>query len=66
MISADYASPHSDLYQVFRAGLNSSGCPLGNLLFLGPARAGKTSVVEAVAEVLFGNPQAMQAHRSRQ
>jgi ATP-dependent Clp protease ATP-binding subunit ClpB len=25
-----------DLYQVFRAGLNSPGRPVGNLLFLGP------------------------------
>ena len=25
-----------DLYQVFRAGLNAPGRPVGNLLFLGP------------------------------
>ena len=25
-----------DLYQVFRAGLNSQGRPVGNFLFLGP------------------------------
>ena len=25
-----------DMYQVFRAGLNSPGRPVGNLLFLGP------------------------------
>jgi DNA polymerase III delta prime subunit len=43
-----------DLYQVFRAGLNSPGRPVGNLLFLGPTGAGKTRVVEAAAEVLFG------------
>src|SRR5271170_7510410 len=30
-----------DLYQVFRAGLNSPGRPVGNLLFLGPTGAGK-------------------------
>ena len=41
------------LYQVFRAGLNSPGRPVGNLLFLGPTGAGKTRVVEATAEVLF-------------
>jgi ATP-dependent Clp protease ATP-binding subunit ClpB len=29
-----------DLYQVFRAGLNSPGRPVGNLLFLGPTGAG--------------------------
>jgi ATP-dependent Clp protease ATP-binding subunit ClpB len=44
------------LYQVFRAGLNSPGRPVGNLLFLGPTGAGKTRVVEATAEVLFGDP----------
>src|SRR3974390_1564321 len=48
-----------DLYQVFRAGLNSPGRPVGNLLFLGPTRAGKTRVVEATAEVLFGDPRAV-------
>lgn len=31
-----------DLYQVFRAELNSHGRPMGNLLFLGPTGAGKT------------------------
>src|SRR5271167_2236050 len=48
-----------DLYQVFRAGLNAPGRPVGNLLFLGPTGAGKTRVVEATAEVLFGDPRAV-------
>ena len=48
-----------DLYQVFRAGLNSPGRPVGNLLFLGPTGAGKTRVVEATAEVIFGDPRAV-------
>src|SRR5580693_5407413 len=48
-----------DLYQVFRAGLSSPGRPLGNLLFLGPTGAGKTRMVEATAEVLFGDPRAV-------
>jgi len=43
-----------DLYQVFRAGLNSPGRPVGNLLFLGPTGSGKTRIVEAAAEILFG------------
>src|ERR1700683_2055540 len=47
-----------DLYQVFRAGLNSPGRPVGNLLFVGPTGAGKTRVVEATAEGLFGDPRA--------
>jgi ATP-dependent Clp protease ATP-binding subunit ClpB len=48
-----------DLYQVFRAGMNLSRRPVGNLLFLGPTGAGKTRVVEAAAEVLFGDAQAV-------
>ena len=49
----------SDLYQVFLAGMNSTNRPVGTILFLGPTGAGKTRVVEAAAEVLFGNPNAM-------
>jgi len=48
-----------DLYQVFRAGLNSPGRPVGNLLFLGPTGSGKTRVVEAAAEILFGDARAV-------
>lgn len=48
-----------DLYQVFRAGLNSPGRPVGNLLFLGPTGSGKTRIVEAAAEILFGEPRAV-------
>src|SRR3972149_72899 len=48
-----------DLYQVFRAGLNSPGRPVGNLLFLGPTGSGKTRVVEASAEILFGDARAV-------
>ena len=48
-----------DLFQVFCAGLNSPGRPVGNLLFLGPTGAGKTRVVEATAEVLFGDPRSV-------
>ena len=49
----------SDLYQVFRAGLSSTGRPVGNVLFLGPTGSGKTRIVEAAAEILFGNPRAV-------
>ena len=45
-----------DLFQVFTAGLNSPGRPVGNLLFLGPTGSGKTRIVEAAAEILFGDP----------
>jgi len=46
------------VYQVYRAGLNGPGRPLANLLLLGPTGSGKTRLVEAAAEVLFGDPQA--------
>lgn len=48
-----------DLYQVFCAGLNSPGRPVGNLLFLGPTGSGKTRLVEAAAEILFGDARAI-------
>jgi ATP-dependent Clp protease ATP-binding subunit ClpB len=48
-----------DLYQVFSAGLNSPGRPVGNLLFLGPTGSGKTRIVEAAAEILFGDARAV-------
>ncbi|MBI3671047.1 MAG: ATP-dependent Clp protease ATP-binding subunit [Acidobacteria bacterium] len=48
-----------DLYQVFRAGMSSVGRPVGNLLFLGPTGSGKTRIVEAAAEILFGDPRAV-------
>ena len=48
-----------DLYQVYCAGLNSPGRPVGNLLFLGPTGSGKTRIVEAAAEILFGDPRAI-------
>jgi ATP-dependent Clp protease ATP-binding subunit ClpB len=48
-----------DLYQVFCAGLHSSGRPVGNLLFLGPTGSGKTRMVEAAAEILFGDSRAV-------
>src|SRR5512142_2678614 len=47
-----------EIYQMFLAGLNPPGRPIGNLLFLGPTGSGKTRVVESVAEALFGDPRA--------
>src|SRR5258708_27639988 len=49
----------SDLYQIFLAGMNPVGRPIGTMLFLGPTGSGKTRVVEAAAEVLFGDPNAV-------
>ena len=48
-----------DLYQVFCAGLQSPSRPIGNLLFLGPTGSGKTRMVEAAAEILFGDSRAV-------
>jgi ATP-dependent Clp protease ATP-binding subunit ClpB len=49
----------TEIYQMFLAGLNPPGRPVGNLLFLGPTGSGKTRVVEALAESLFGGPRAV-------
>ncbi len=49
----------ADLYQVFCAGLHSPARPVGNLLFLGPTGSGKTRIVEAAAEILFGDSRAL-------
>ncbi|MFI5069748.1 MAG: AAA family ATPase, partial [Terriglobales bacterium] len=48
----------AEIYQMFLAGLNPPGRPIGNLLFLGPTGSGKTRVVEALAESLFGDSHA--------
>src|SRR5712691_589480 len=48
----------TEIYQMFLAGLNAPGRPVGNLLFLGPTGSGKTRVVESVAEALFADPHA--------
>src|SRR5437016_2564724 len=47
-----------EIYQMFLAGLNAPGRPVGNLLFLGPTGSGKTRVVEAMSEALFGDARA--------
>ena len=49
----------TDLYQVFCADMCPTGRPVGNLLFLGPTGSGKTRIVEATAEILFGDPRAV-------
>jgi ATP-dependent Clp protease ATP-binding subunit ClpB len=46
-------------YQTHLAGLSPVGRPLGNFLFLGPTGSGKTRIVEATAEALLKNPQAL-------
>ena len=47
------------LYQVFHAGLTNPTRPIGTMLFLGPTGSGKTHVVDAAAEALFGDRNAI-------
>src|SRR5438132_261756 len=47
-----------NMYQIYLAGMAMPGRPIGNLLFLGPTGSGKTRIVEASAEILFGSPRA--------
>jgi ATP-dependent Clp protease ATP-binding subunit ClpA len=44
-----------NIYQTVLAGMSAPGRPLANLLFLGPTGSGKTRLVEAAAEILFGS-----------
>ncbi len=49
----------SGLYQIYLAGMQNPGRPVGTMLFLGPTGSGKTRVVEAAAEVLFSETNAV-------
>lgn len=49
----------SGLFQIYLAGMNNPTRPLGTMLFLGPTGSGKTRVVEAATEVLFGETHAV-------
>ena len=49
----------SGLYQIFLAGMNPPNRPIGTMLFLGPTGSGKTRVIEAAAEVLFADANAI-------
>jgi ATP-dependent Clp protease ATP-binding subunit ClpB len=44
-----------ELYQMYVTGMNSPGRPIGNVLFLGPTGSGKTRLVEATSESLYGS-----------
>src|ERR1051326_8157400 len=48
-----------DVYQITRAGMEVPGRPIANLLLLGPTGSGKTRIVEAAAEILFGDADAV-------
>ena len=47
------------LYQIYLAGLFPPHRPIGNFLFLGPTGSGKTRIVEAASEILFGTQNAV-------
>jgi len=47
------------LFQIFLAGMQNPGRPIGTMLFLGPTGSGKTRVIEAAAEVLFSDTNAV-------
>src|ERR1700747_725842 len=46
-------------YQTYLVGLSPAGRPIANFLFLGPTGSGKTRIVEATAESLLKDPQAV-------
>jgi ATP-dependent Clp protease ATP-binding subunit ClpB len=46
-------------YQMYLAGLNRPGRPIGNFLLLGPTGSGKTRLVESTVESLVGEARAM-------
>src|SRR5207247_7117693 len=48
-----------NVYQTVLAGMTVPGRPVSNLLFLGPTGSGKTRLVEAGAEILFGTADAV-------
>jgi ATP-dependent Clp protease ATP-binding subunit ClpB len=48
-----------NVYQTYLTGLAAPGRPIGNFLFLGPTGSGKTRMVEATAESLVQNRQAV-------
>ena len=48
-----------DVYQIMMAGMSVPGRPIANLLLLGPTGSGKTRIVEAAAENLFGEADAV-------
>jgi ATP-dependent Clp protease ATP-binding subunit ClpB len=60
IVGQDEAVDHIvNIYQMYLAGMNSPGRPIGNFLFLGPTGSGKTRLVEAAAESLVGDARAM-------
>jgi ATP-dependent Clp protease ATP-binding subunit ClpB len=48
-----------EVWQIFKAGMNTPGHPIGNFLFLGPTGTGKTRIVESLAETLVRDDRGM-------
>lgn len=46
-------------YQMYLAGMSPPRHPVGSFLFLGPTGTGKTRIVEATSEIMFGSPEAV-------
>jgi ATP-dependent Clp protease ATP-binding subunit ClpB len=60
IVGQDEAIDHIvNIYQMYLAGMNGPGRPIGNFLFLGPTGSGKTRLVEASSESLVGDARAM-------
>jgi ATP-dependent Clp protease ATP-binding subunit ClpA len=49
----------ADIYQMYKAKMNSPGRPVGSFLFLGPTGVGKTALCEVLAKILFGTEKAI-------
>src|SRR5262249_39486158 len=49
----------ANAYQTYLSGMTPAGRPIANFLFLGPTGSGKTRIVEATAECLVNDPQAV-------
>jgi ATP-dependent Clp protease ATP-binding subunit ClpA len=47
------------IHQIWRSGLSDPNRPIASFLLLGPTGTGKTRMVEALAEILFGERRAM-------
>jgi ATP-dependent Clp protease ATP-binding subunit ClpA len=60
VIGQDEAVRHIvESLQIFAAGLQTPGRPVGSFLFIGPTGSGKTRLVEAVAEEVLGSANAV-------
>ena len=60
LVNQDHAvEPIAQAIRRGRAGLKSNDRPIGSFVFLGPTGVGKTELAKTLAEVLFGQEEAM-------